>query len=204
MRAAVSNDNVEELREKFRSKYNAPNVGEFNNVKATPFIEPDPNIERRFQKGLIVIDTTVRHTPMNHRNSNHIQTKFDARNDPAWHMKTKQSFALASIVATGDECREVSLLDDLQVRNKMGEVLTQEWLDEQLQYLNGTKTIGSFSSTTTMHRMSQGQKGVEVFRGKLTTKYDNVVLTNDDEQRDRRKLLDSIDKAMLHVSKKRV
>ena len=47
MRAAVSNDNVEELREKFRSKYNAPNVGEFNNGKATPFIEPDPTIERR-------------------------------------------------------------------------------------------------------------------------------------------------------------
>lgn len=199
MRAAVSNDDVEELRANFRSKFNAPNVGEFNNGKVTPFIEPDPNLERRFQKGLIVIDTTVRHNPNNHRNSNHIQTKFDARNDPAWHFKIKQAFAVASIVSTGDECREVPALDDLQVRNEMGEVLTQEWLDEQLRYLNGQKPIGSFSSTTTMHRMSQNQRGVDTFRENLAQKYDDVVLTNSDEQRDRRKLLDSVDKTMLQV-----
>ena len=180
--------------------YNAPNVGEFQNARAVPFIEPDPDLERRFRKGLIVIDTTSRIQHPMHRNFHHMGTKFDCRNDPAYHVKNKQAFALAAIVATGEEFTQVATLDELELVTEEGELLTQAWLDEQIQYLDGKKPIGSFSSACSMHRVSQGQKNVTKWRGKLTKKHgSNVRLEDREESKDRRKILDTVDKTMLSV-----
>ena len=176
-------------------------MGEFNNARAVPFIEPDPDLERRFKKGMIVLDTTTRIQRPNHRNFYHMGTKYDCRNDPAYHVKNKQAFALAAIVATGDEFTQVATLDELQLVTEEGELLTQAWLDEQIQYLDGKKPIGSFSSACTMHRVSQGQKTVTTWRAKLTEKHGNQVRLEDrEESKDRRMILDSIDKTMLSVS----
>ena len=188
------------FRTRFRSPYNAPNVGEFNNGKVTPFIEPDPDLDRRFKKGLIIIDTVTRIQRTGHRNYHHLGTKFDGRNDPGFHWKNKQAFSLAAIIATGDEISQVATLDELQLTKDNGEVLTQEWLEDQIKYLDGKKPISSFSSATSMHRVSQGQKSISTWRAKLTKKHgSNVQLDDLEETRDRRKILDNLDKTILQV-----
>ena len=195
--------NASAYRTQFRTSLNAPNLGEFNNARVTPYIEPDPDLERRFKNGLIIIDTSVRIQKANHRNYHHMGTKFDTRNDPAFHLKHKQAFALAAIVATGEECTQVASLDELQLVDENGVRLTQDWLDDQIKYLDGKKPIESLSSATSMHRMSQGQKNIDKWRGKLSKKHGKEVrLDNYDETKDRRKILDSLDKTMLLVSQK--
>ena len=181
-----------------RTPFNAPNVGEFNNAKVTPFIEPDPTLKRRFKKGLIVIDTTTRSKRGAHRNHFHMHTKFDCRNDPAWHIKNQQKFSIAAIIATGTEMVEVETLDDLNLTNEEGEKITHQFLLDHLNYLNGNKLISGFSSTTTMHRINQGQKAVTSLRGKMSVR-GHVPENAEDEVRERRKILDSVDKQMLQV-----
>ena len=193
-------NNASSFRTQLRANFNAPNVGEFNNARVTPFIEPDPDLERRFKKGLIVIDTTIRNQKSMHRNFFHLNTKFDIRNDPAFHPKHKQAFTLATIVATGDEITQVASLDELNLVDENGDKITQAWLDDQINILDGKKPIGSISSSTSMHRMSQGQRNLSKWRKKLTDKHGEDVRLDDlEESKDRRKILDSVDKTMLQV-----
>ena len=186
------------LHRRARSPYNAPNVGEFNNAKVTPFIEPDPTLKRKFKKGLIVIDTTTRHKKGNHRSFQHMGTKFDCRNDSAWHFKNQQKFSIAAIIATGTEMAEVERLDELQLVNEEGCPITHKYLTDHLSYLNGETLISGFASTTTMHRINQGQKAVSSLRRKLNAQ---GIPANDEELevRERRKILDTVDKQMLQV-----
>ena len=173
-------------------------MGEFNNAKVTPFIEPDPTLKRRFKKGLIVIDTTTRIKGGNHRNYYHMHTKFDVRNDSAWHIKNMQKFSLAAIIATGTEMAEVESLDELQLTNKNGELVTHDFLMSHLKYLNGDTLISGFSSMTTLHRINQGQRAIANLRGKVHEKGYSFS-TQEDEARERRKILDTVDKQMLQV-----
>ena len=163
----MNGEEAQKLRRRFRTNCNAPNVGEFNNAKVTPFIEPDPTQERKFKNGLIVIDTTTRHKRGNHRNYFHMNTKYDNRNCSAWHVKNVQKFSLAAIIATGDEMSEVETLDELNLVDKNGTALTQQYLVDHLGYLNGETMIGGFTSTTTLHRVNQGQKAVTKNQEKL-------------------------------------
>ena len=186
------------LHRRVRTAFNAPNVGELNNAKVTPFIEPDPTLKRRFKKGLIVIDTTTRNKRGNHRNYHHMHTKFDCRNDSSWHVKNQQKFQIAAIIATGTEMVEVETLDELQLTDDEGCPITHKYLTDHLGYLNGETLISGFASTTTMHRVNQGQRAVSAFRRKLG---EQGISANDDEdeQRERRKILDTVDKQMLQV-----
>ena len=191
---------IDGLTRKVRSPFNAPNVGEFNNAKVTPFIEPDPTLKRRFKKGLIVIDTTTRIKKGNHRNFYHMHTKFDCRNDPAWHIKNVQKFSLAAIIATGTEMAEVETLDELQLTDKNGESVTHDFLTAHLGYLNGDTMIHGFTPMTTMQRINQGQRSISNLRDKMN----NLGIaarfaTREDEARERRKILDTVDKQMLQV-----
>ena len=186
------------LHRRTRSPFNAPNVGEFNNAKVTPFIEPDPTLKRRFKKGLIVIDTTTRHKKGNHRHHAHMNTKFDCRNDCAWHVKNLQKFSLAAIIATGTEMVEVETLDELQLVDEQGCPVTHKFLTDHMGYLNGETLINGFASITTLYRVNQGQRAVTALRRKL----DEKGLSSKDrelEARERRKILDSVDKQMLQV-----
>ena len=164
----------------------------------SPFIEPDPTLKRRFKKGLIVIDTTTRHKRGNHRNFHHMHTKYDCRNDSAWHVKNVQKFSLAAIIATGTEMAEVESLDELQLTNQNGDQVTHDYLMSHLGYLNGDTLIGGFTSQTTMHRINQSQKAVGTLRDKANEK-GFTFTTPEDEVRERRKVLDTVDKTMLQV-----
>ena len=146
-----------------------------------------------------MIDTTTRHKRGNHRNYFHMNTKYDNRNCSAWHVKNVQKFSLAAIIATGDEMSEVETLDELNLVDKNGTALTQQYLVDHLGYLNGETMIGGFTSTTTLHRVNQGQKAVTKNQEKLES-YGVPLTTAEDEVRERRKLLDTIDKQLLQVT----
>ena len=116
----IKYDQYETYHRRFRSPYNAPNVGEFNSLKASTFIEPDPNLEQRFKNGIIYISTAMRHQHKGHRHQNHMGTKFDHRNDPSWHFINKQAFRVATIASTGEETFEVASLDELNLTDSDG------------------------------------------------------------------------------------
>ena len=194
----LRNEEISIHRRKFKSKYNAPNLGEFNNGKVSPYIEPNPLLETRFKNGVIYIYTESRIKRGNNRRTNFMTTKYDCRNDPAWHVKNKQAFVLGPIVTNGEEKREVPSLNDLQLVNENGEPVTQEFLEEHLGYLNGASKIGIFTSSTTMHRASQGQKNVT----KTKNKYADIsadMPVDEFELRARRRVLDSFDRQLLQV-----
>ena len=122
-------------------------------------------------------------------------TKYDCRNDSAWHVKNRQTFTLGPIVTNGLEKREVRTLEDLQLSDKDGNLVTQDRLLHHMSYLNGEKTIGGFSSMTTMSRINQGQKTIS------KTKETRGLKASENELRERRKVMDTLDKQMLQVRK---
>ena len=182
---------------------NAPNLGEFNNQKVTPFIEPDPTIERKFKRGVIYIATECRHKKGNHRHANHMNTRYDTRNDPAWHVKNRQSYALSGIISTGEEVAKVARLDDLQILDENGQILSHDRLTSHLSYLNGEKRVGTFGTQTSMHRQNQGQRSLTKLQARVQKK-GGTWEGNTDETRERRRLLDSLDKQFLQVNTFRI
>ena len=199
MRPVISNSKVGDYRQTLRSDKNAPNVGEFNNIKVSPYLEPDPNLERRFKNGLIVVMTDTRIKRGNHRQYHHLETKFDARNDPAWHVKNTQKYSVGAIVSTGDEQVEVASVDELNLIDVDGHKVGQESLDEHMEFLNGTRLIGTFSAQSTMHRVNQNQRTVTRYGRKLKN-YGCNSLDHEAEVRDRRRILDSFDTQTASVS----
>ena len=57
----------------------------------------------------------------------------------ALHFKAAQQFQVLELVKLGDEDITVNTVGDLQIRDENGELLTQQWLDDHLDYLNGIK-----------------------------------------------------------------
>lgn len=186
-------------RRKFKSNFNAPTLGEFNNAKVSPYIEPDPNLDTRFKNGVIYIYAESRIKRGNNRRTNFMGTKYDCRNDPAWHVKNKQSFVLGPIVTNGLEKREVPTLDDLNLTNENGEPVTQAFLEEHMGYLNGETPIGTFTSSTMIHRAKAGQKGITKTKKKYADNSAEMPV-RESELRARRRIMDSIDKQFLQVS----
>ena len=92
----------------------------------------------------------------------------------------------------------VEKLDDLQIETEDGQILSQDRIDEHLAYLNGEKLIGGFGTQTTLHRQNQGQRSLTKLKKKIESK-GGVWRGNSDETRERRKLLDSLDKQFLQV-----
>lgn len=195
----VKSYEFETYQRRFRSPYNAPNVGEFNSKKVLTFIEPDPNLEQRFKKGVIYVSTAMRHQHKGHRHERHMGTKFDQRNDPSWHFKNKQAFRLATIASTGDETFEVASLDELNLTDKEGNVIGHEFLEEHLDILNGKQQIGCFSGVSSMHRRSQNQRSLTQLKGTIW-KYHQKTFDNENEARDRRDILDKFDRTTMQVN----
>ena len=194
----ISKDDFETYRRRFRPTVNAPNLGEFNSRRVSPYLEPDPMLPQKFTKGIIYISTHSRTQNQCHRQPFHMGTRYDARNDPSWHFKNKQVFRLATIATTGDEIAEVASLDDLNLMDSDGNQVTNDLLTEHLEYLNGDRSVGTFSSVTSMHRRNQGQRGLSRLQTKLDTNQ-QTRRTPLIESRDRRRILDSLDRQLLQV-----
>lgn len=187
-------------RQRLRSSSNAPNLGEFNTKKVSPFLEPDPNLECRFKNGVIIIATETRQIMNNQRHQAHMGTRYDNRNDPSWHAKGSQLFSVAAIVTNGEESVEVPDFASLGLRDSEGNLVNQNLLDEHLSYLNGKKLIGSFSAKTTIGRYNQGQRSLTRWNQKRK-EFGQTTMSRDTllESQDRRRILDNLDRQFLQV-----
>ena len=136
----------------------------------------------------------------NHRDEFHWLTKMDCRNDPAWHVKNTQKFGATVIVSLGDEQVEVARIEDLDLRDKDGNLVTTERLDYHMGYLNGTTPIGSFSSQSSLHRPNQNQRAYTKLTEKLEKKGIRVNYSVEAETRDRKRILDSFCRQTMSVS----
>ena len=125
-------------------------------------------------------------------------TRYDCRNDPAWHVKNKQTFVLGPIVTNGPEKRQVASLEELQILDANGQLVTQERVQHHLEFMNGEKLIGNvFSAQTSMNRVNQNQRGITK---SLERDFEaSGQRPTQQELRERRKIMDSFDKQMLQV-----
>ena len=188
------------FRQRLRSDFNAPNLGEFNTKKVSSYLEPDPNLECRFKNGVIIVATETRQIMNNQRHKAHMGTRFDNRNDPSWHAKGSQLFSVAAIVTNGDESVEVPDFAALGIRDSEGNLVNQNLLDEHLSYLNGKTMIGSFSAKTSIGRYNQGQRSLTRWNVKRE-EYGQPTMSTSTllESRDRRRILDNFDRQFLQV-----
>ena len=130
-------DHANKMRIRFKSPRNQPRMGEFNNAKAPLYVNVDPRI-RNTSKAVIFIATEVRGRSGQLRDRHHINTRFDPRHDTALHLKTTQQYQVLEIVKLDNESVQVNSIDDLGIKIE-GQLLTQDWLKEHLDLLNGHK-----------------------------------------------------------------
>ena len=92
------------------------------------------------------------------RASNIRGTRFESKNDPAWHYKDVEQFEVIQMVNNDSIQSPIQSLDDLNLTDATFAPLTQAWLDRQMKFLNGQIPIGSLSSKNTHSKSQQNQR----------------------------------------------
>ena len=139
------------------SPLNAPNMGEANNLTPSLYLEPDPNHSNEFVAAVYIGQESF-HNNCIQRAEKIRGTRFESRNDPAWHYKDTEQFEVLQMVRNEVIQSPIQSLDELNLSNAKGQRLTQEWLDSQLLYLNGQKPIGNLSAKNTHMKSQQNQR----------------------------------------------
>ena len=123
------------------SMKNAPNMGEFNNLIPPMYLEPDPNVQNQFQAAIFIL-VESNQTSMQLVNSDARRTRYDNRNFTASVLKNRSMYEVVKVVKNGFVQHAVDEVDDLDLIGEDGQPITSQWLEEQLDYLNGKKLIG--------------------------------------------------------------
>ena len=183
----LKNENVENMRSFPFSSLNAPNMGEVNNLTPSLYLEPDPNHVNEFVAAVYIIDE-VFHNGCIQRSSVSRNTRFESKNDPAWHYKDGDQFELLKMVNNDIIQSPITRLEDLNLKDKDGNELEQAFLDQAIDYLNGVIGIDMLSSKNTKNRQQQVQRNI-------TT---NAAIENKDVHRTLVWNLSQLDKIALH------
>ena len=152
-----SSEDAAEMVTRPVSRSNQPNVGEWNNRGPPMFIDYDPSVAKGYEN-LIFISAETKSKEDILCNDKARNTRFDSRNFPANANQDKSTYQLLGIVNNGLVQTQVKSLNDLDLHDKDGNPITQEWLEEQLMYMNGQKTISAgpdkpaFTARTTQVR----------------------------------------------------
>ena len=146
-----------ELRNHPFSPLNAPNMGEANNLTPSLYLEPDPNHMNEYV-AVIYIGQESFHNKCVQRSERARGTRFESRNDPAWHYKDTEHFEIIRMVHNDVIQSPIQSLNDLTLRNSENRLLNQHWLDKQMQYLNGQIPIGNLSAKNTHMKSQQNQR----------------------------------------------
>ena len=136
----TDNEHAERMQYRFKSPRNQPRVGELNNGTAPLYVNVDPRVKTK-KKAIIWMFTEPRDDVGQIRNVKHKNTRFDPRHDPSLHFKAQQLYAVGEITKIGTTEYQVNTIDELNLTNPDGTPLTQAWLNEHLDYLNGNKEL---------------------------------------------------------------
>ena len=139
------------------SPLNAPNMGEANNLMPSLFMEPDPSHCNEYVAAIYIGQESF-HNNCVQRAEKIRGTRFESKNDPAWHYKDTEQFEVLRVVRNDVIQTPVRRLDELDLVDVQGQRLTQEWLDERMKFLNGQVPIGKLSSKNTHMKSQQNQR----------------------------------------------
>ena len=129
------------------SDQNAPNMGEFNNLLPSMYLDYNPEIENHFEFALYIsVETRSKNDLLVNKKAR--RTRFDDRNFIAARTRDKVMFQQVQLVSNGLVKSPVGSLDDVEIRDKDGIKITQKWLDDILAYMNGHKSIEDPSNPT--------------------------------------------------------
>ena len=135
-------------------------MGEFKNLVPPMFIDFDPNIKTAWE-AVILIQAEVRTNEQIMRNADARNTAYDQRNDPAWHRRSDiTKYQVMNILKNDDTMKHpVTNIDQLNISDDNGEQITQKWLDEYLDYLNGNRFMpdSEFSARNTFGGLMKTQ-----------------------------------------------
>ena len=132
-------------------------MGEANNLTPSLYIEPDPNHCNEYIAAIFIGQESF-HNNCVQRATKIRGTRFESRNDPAWHYKDTEQFEIIRMVKNDVIQTPIQNVDVLDLVDSTGQRLTQEWLTKQVQYLNGQVPIGNLSSKNTHMKSQQNQR----------------------------------------------
>ena len=132
-------------------------MGEANNLLPSLYIEPDPGHCNEYVAAVYIGQESF-HNNCVQRADNIRGTRFESKNDPAWHYKDTEQFEIIRMVKNDIIQTPIQHLDELDLVNAQGQKLSQEWLVKQMQFLNGQVPIGKLSSKNTHMKSQQNQR----------------------------------------------
>ena len=132
-------------------------MGEANNLMPSLFMEPDPSHCNEYVAAIYIGQESF-HNNCVQRAEKIRGTRFESKNDPAWHYKDTEQFEVLRVVRNDVIQTPVRRLDELDLGDVQGQRLTQEWLDERMKFLNGQVPIGKLSSKNTHMKSQQNQR----------------------------------------------
>ena len=132
-------------------------MGEANNMTPSLYIEPDPNHSNEYI-AVVFIGQESFHNNCVQRAEKIRGTRFESKNDPAWHYKDVEQFEVLRMVKNDVIQSPIASLDELELTDATFRPLTQAWLDRQMLFLNGQIPIGNLSSKNTHMKSQQNQR----------------------------------------------
>ena len=132
-------------------------MGEANNLTPLLYMEPDPSHVNEYVAAIYIGQESF-HNNCVQRAEKIRGTRFESKNDPAWHYKDVEQFEVIRMVKNDVIQSPIESLDDLNLTDATFAPLTQAWLDRKMQYLNGQIPIGTLSSKNTHMKSQQNQR----------------------------------------------
>ena len=132
-------------------------MGEANNMTPSLYIEPDPNHTTEYVVAIYIGQESF-HNNCVQRAKTTRSTRFESKNDPAWHYKDVEQFEIIRMIKNDVIQSPIGSLDELELTDATFSPLRQAWLDRQMQYLNGQIPIGGLSSKNTHMKSQQNQR----------------------------------------------
>ena len=164
-----SSQQLKDVRYKPSSLKPAPVFGEFNNQIPPMFIDHDPNIKSAVE-AVVYIQAEVRTVQQLYRHEDVYGTRYDPRNDPAWHRRADQSeYQVMKVVKYTEAVQyPVKSINELNLVDSKNEKIDQDYLDTMISYLNGRRFIpgSDFGARTSRGQMIKGQRNITEDRAK--------------------------------------
>ena len=167
-----------------------PMFGEFSNLKPPMFLDYDPNVRNDY-KGIVYIGVTHTDTPQDLRFKEARGTRYDSRNDPAWHYEHGiPRFDVLKMVKNGVAAAAVKDIEAFDATDDEGVLITNVYFQMQLDYLNGKKAFEGISARNQSKYIPRRQR-------EITAKTNAAVTSEIQMQRDRSIALGTFNKQLM-------